>query len=144
MYNIGSIILITYFIFDNTQGKNIDHAKHRPCIVIGEDKENVYFLPISSSYAKCNSNCKYKIPSKYIDNNKDEYVNFNNIYSKKICGYYVKDDIDENDLYNLLLSFYQYHVKNNNNEIFKNIKNIVYEEIMRINIKNQKTTHKRR
>lgn len=144
MYNIGSIILMKYFIFNNRQTKKIDHAKFRPCIVICEDEENIYILPISSSYNKINPSCQYQIPSKYIDNNKPEYVDFDNIYTSKICGYPIKDDIDVNDLYDLLINFYQYHKKNNNNKLFNNIENIIYSELTNLNNKIQKNKHGRR
>lgn len=137
MYNIGSIILLKNFIYkDHTGTKKIDHAKYRPCLVIGEDNENIYILPISSSILKNNRESHYEIPNKYIDINKKEYIDFNAIYKAKICGYRVKDDLDTNDLYDLLTSFYQYHTKNNNEE-FNKIKDIIYNEIKKLETTNK-------
>lgn len=131
MYNIGSIILKKYLIFKYNKSNNkIDHAKFRPCLVIAEDSDKMYFLVISSSFIKTNQFDYYKIPEQYVDINKDEYVCLNEIYSDKICGYPVKNDLEPNDLYNLLVTFYNYHICRNDNDIFNDIKDIIKNEIL--------------
>lgn len=54
-YDIGSIVMLENVVFKTTYLNNkltkkfiLDHAKKRPAIIIAEDKENTYFLTITS------------------------------------------------------------------------------------------------
>jgi len=136
MYSVGSIILIDHQIFKNDNSHyQIDHCKKRPAVVIAEDDENFYYLTMTSK--------KKDISYSYNDGKKDQYVRFEYIYNKEIYGAVEVNRLDDNNLLNLLIEFYNYHQDKNEFD-FKRIEKNVLKSIKELTIKKEKQKTKRK
>ena len=82
MLSVGSIVKLKNLCFDNRQA---DHAFKvgRPCVFIGEDENNMYFLPLTSNHHEVD-----KIePDKYNDLKKPSSINIRQLIIKPIAYY---------------------------------------------------------
>ena len=130
-------------IFKNDDSHyQIDHCKKRPSVVIAEDDEFFYYLTMTSK----NKDISYL----YNDGKKDQYIRFEYLYKKEIYGALEVGRLDDINLLNLLIEFYNYHQDKNENDFKKIEKNIlkfikeltIENKKQKIKQKNKKCTHK--
>ena len=136
-YDIGSIVMLENVVFKTaylnnklTRKVTFDHAKKRPAIIIAEDKENTYFLTITSG----KSGVKKHKDRYYIgEKSKTEiggYVVLTNIYKRNICFRNELCYLEPNDLLSLLIKF-----KNPSKCILEGLKYLLFNYWIRFSIK---------
>ncbi len=144
-YDIGSIVMLENVVFKTaylnnklTRKVTFDHAKKRPAIIIAEDKENTYFLTITSG----KSGVKKHKDRYYIgEKSKTEiggYVVLTNIYKRNICFRNELCYLEPNDLLSLLIKFKKFQENIKMDEEYINISKIIDGKINELTYKKNK------
>ena len=145
MYGVGSIINAKNIIF-KTNGKQnrkrLDHAYKggRPCLVICETTDKIYFLPISGYREKEFAN---KIRLSANISNKPSGVNIGDIICKDVAYYKELNFLDERELYDILIKFVNYQENIKKDEFYDSIAENIKAKIEELRlILNEKKSNK--
>lgn len=103
----SSIISVKYFIFKDylSTSNHLDSHKRRPCVIISEDDSNYYMLSISSHPKNGNNKRNFEVIG---PDGRTNYIDLAHIYTRRISGSPVHDNLDINTFNNLIDSFIDY------------------------------------
>ena len=106
MLNVGDIVKLKNICFE---AKEVDHAFRigRPCVFVGEDDNNMYFLPITSNH----KNNDKIVPNEINNLTKVSSINIRQLITKPVAFYDARGRIEEKYLIKAFDCIKKYHGK---------------------------------
>ncbi|MCM1370780.1 MAG: hypothetical protein NC181_02670 [Clostridium sp.] len=147
-YGIGSIVLLERIIFKSTyrNGEVIskfssDHSYSRPVMIIAEDSENTYFLPVTTKKCINFKKIKNNYPIGNIDS-RNSYVCLGSIQKRNVCYREEIARLKPEVLLRVLQEFCEFQETTNLDPEYNEIKELIYEKINELNDDVYKKTKK--